>query len=86
MARKLTKTQEKLLATARAHSGRVAVESYSGRGGGGGLIRGGRREFSAAMALRDAGLLVVVNRSSSVVYSNGYGCTVISCLLKLAEG
>lgn len=53
----------------------------------GGLIKGGIREWGAAMSLRDAGVLEVVRIESGVVYSyGGNGCQVTSCLLKLAKG
>jgi hypothetical protein len=55
----LTERQCALLFTAARH-GRVATETFSGRGAGGGRVSGGGRERQAASTLRRLGLLSVI--------------------------
>ena len=75
----LTQTQAAVLSRAAGHRhGRVATETYTGRGGRGGGIKGGYREHDAALALRDCDFLALLTSSQSTVYSNGYGCSVSS--------
>ena len=78
---KLTKTQQMLIDRA-TRNGYVQVESYSGRGAGGGFIKGGRREMRAAQQLIAAGLAVETHRDTSGVFT-GNGNMVHVCCVSL---
>lgn len=77
---RLTKTQQRLLDSARQHGGSYSVESGTGRGPQGGRIKYGDRDMNALRGLEAAGLVSVVHRQSGNI-PMGNGATVFSVYL-----
>ena len=70
---RLTKTEQRLLDTARSsHNGRASVSSGVGRGPKGGAIKYGMRDREAVTSLRNKGLIRIVDHFRYANASRGF--------------
>ena len=69
----MTKTEQKLLALARANGGHYSVDTLYGRGAQGGRVSAGKRDRDAMFKLEAKGLIKITSRQPWQDYNHGYG-------------
>lgn len=80
---KLTKTQQKLLESARNNGGRGCVILAAGSGAQGGKISSGWRDSEALRGLVAAGMVEIVSRNISRDINRGFTVTIHTTSFKL---